>query len=45
MNRVVVTGIGVVSALGSNIDEFWDSLRAGRSGIEAITKVDTSDLR
>ena len=45
MNRVVVTGIGVVSALGSNVDEFWDSLRAGRSGIEAITKVDTSDLR
>ena len=45
MNRVVVTGIGVVSALGSSIDDFWDSLRAGRSGIGPITKVDASDLR
>jgi nodulation protein E len=45
MNRVVVTGIGVVSALGGNAREFWDSLRAGRSGIGPITKVDTTDLR
>ena len=45
MNRVVVTGIGVVSALGNNAGEFWESISAGRSGIGPITKVDASALR
>lgn len=34
MRRVVVTGMGVVSSLGNNIDEVTDSLRAGKSGIQ-----------
>jgi nodulation protein E len=33
MHRVVITGIGVISALGLNRHDFWESLRAGRSGI------------
>lgn len=45
MRRVAITGIGVVSALGNDADTFWETLRQGRSGIDAITKVDTSDLR
>jgi nodulation protein E len=45
MRRVVITGIGIVSSLGNNVAEFWESLRDGRSGIEPITKVDTTDLR
>ncbi len=45
MKRVVVTGVGVVSAIGNNANEFWDSLKQGRSGIDQITKVDTSNLR
>jgi nodulation protein E len=45
MNRVVITGIGVVSALGNNTDEFWRELSAGRSGIGPVTKVDMTDLR
>ena len=45
MRRVVVTGIGVVSALGSNTADFWASLIEGRSGIRPMTKVDTADLR
>jgi nodulation protein E len=45
MKRVVITGVGVVSALGNNAQEFWESIKAGRSGIEAITKVDMSDIR
>ena len=45
MRRVVVTGIGVVSALGNNSHDFWSALREGRSGIGPMTKVDTSDLR
>lgn len=34
MRRVVVTGIGIVSSIGSNTQEVLDSLRTGRSGIE-----------
>jgi nodulation protein E len=40
----VVTGIGVVSALGADRDAFWSALEAGRSGLEPITAVDTSQL-
>jgi 3-oxoacyl-[acyl-carrier-protein] synthase-1 len=35
MRRVVVTGIGIVSAIGDNADEVAASLRAGRSGVTA----------
>ncbi|HLA95942.1 MAG TPA: beta-ketoacyl-[acyl-carrier-protein] synthase family protein [Pyrinomonadaceae bacterium] len=45
MRRVVITGIGVVSALGNDVPAFWDSLCAGRSGIGPITKVDTAEIR
>ncbi len=45
MKRVVITGIGVISALGNTRDEFWDAISAGRSGIGEITKVDTSAIR
>jgi len=45
MPRVAITGIGVISAIGSNTSEFWASLKAGRSGIAAITTVDSSTLR
>ena len=39
-NRVVVTGIGAVSGIGNNIDETWDSLVAGRHGIDIIKAMD-----
>jgi 3-oxoacyl-[acyl-carrier-protein] synthase II len=42
--KVVVTGIGVVSALGSTIDDFWASLLAGKSGISRVTAFDTTDF-
>ena len=45
MRRVVVTGIGVVSALGNNASDFWAAVSSGRSGIGPITKIDTTDLR
>jgi 3-oxoacyl-[acyl-carrier-protein] synthase II len=41
MRRVVVTGIGVVSPIGSDLKTFTENLRAGRSGIGPITKFDT----
>ncbi len=37
MNRVVITGIGVVSPVGSTLEEFWSALVAGRSGIGPFT--------
>jgi nodulation protein E len=36
MNRVAVTGMGVVCALGQSVPEFWSSLESGRSGIDAL---------
>ncbi len=44
MRRVVVTGMGVVSPLGSSVDEFWGGLVEGRSGIGPITLADTSSF-
>lgn len=40
--RVVVTGIGMVSPLGNTTEETWAGLMAGRSGIDYITRFDTS---
>ena len=40
--KVVVTGLGVVSPVGNNVGEFWDALKAGRSGIAPITHFDAS---
>lgn len=39
--RVVITGIGVVSPVGSGKSAFWDGLSSGKSGIRQITKFDT----
>ncbi|HEY3162596.1 MAG TPA: beta-ketoacyl-ACP synthase II [Vicinamibacterales bacterium] len=40
--RVVVTGIGLVSALGIGTDETWSGVRAGQSGVTRITRFDIS---
>ena len=42
-NRVVVTGMGIVSPLGNSIEEFWESIKNGKNGIKEITQFDTSD--
>ncbi|MFQ5771122.1 MAG: beta-ketoacyl-ACP synthase II [bacterium] len=42
--RVVVTGMGVISPLGFEISDFWNNLLAGKSGIDFITKFDTSNF-
>ena len=41
--RIVVTGLGVVSSIGIGWKLFWESLLAGRSGIRTIQYIDTSD--
>lgn len=42
-NRVVITGLGVISPVGNDVDTFWDSLINGRSGVDYITQFDTTD--
>jgi nodulation protein E len=44
MNRVVVTGIGVVSPIGSTREKFWSGLVEARSGIGPITLIPTDRL-
>jgi nodulation protein E len=43
--RVVITGVGAVSALGNNVSEFWSSLSTGRSGIGPLRTLDATQLR
>jgi len=43
-NRIVVTGLGMVSSIGIGKDIFWDNLIKGESGISEITAFDTSKL-
>ncbi|MBI3383036.1 MAG: beta-ketoacyl-ACP synthase II [Aquabacterium sp.] len=40
--RVVVTGLGLVTPVGNNVQESWSNLVAGQSGIQTITKFDAS---
>jgi 3-oxoacyl-[acyl-carrier-protein] synthase II len=44
MRRVVVTGIGVLSALGTGVEKNWVALTQGKSGIDRITRFDASEL-
>ena len=43
--RVVITGMGTVNSLGSEVPEFWRALCAGKSGISQIELFDTSDFK
>ncbi len=42
--RVVITGMGAVTPVGLSVQESWENLVAGRSGITGITQFDASDL-
>ncbi len=40
--RVVITGLGVITSLGEGVDQMWENVCAGKSGIGPITRWDTS---
>ncbi len=42
--RAVITGMGVVSPVGSNLETFWNSLITGQSGIDFVTRFDVGDM-
>lgn len=43
--RVVVTGMGAITPIGNNVDEFWDGIKVGKVGIGPITKFDTDGFK
>lgn len=45
MSRVVVTGLGLITALGHNLASSWENLCLGRSGVGEITSFDTGQYR
>ncbi len=45
MYRVVVTGMGVVSPIGNDLESFWEGLKAGKCGIGRITRFDATGLK
>lgn len=44
VRRVVITGIGVITPLGLDLNSFWEGLREGRSGVGLVQSFDTSAL-
>jgi 3-oxoacyl-[acyl-carrier-protein] synthase II len=44
-NRVVITGLGVISPVGTGKDVFWKSLLEGKNGIDKITRFDASEYK
>ena len=42
-DRVVVTGMGIISCAGNTVNEFWNSLLNGESGIDYLTQLNADD--
>lgn len=45
MKRVVVTGMGVISPIGNEVNEFWNNLKEKKTGICTLTRFDTTDYK
>ncbi|MBN2539811.1 MAG: beta-ketoacyl-[acyl-carrier-protein] synthase II, partial [Deltaproteobacteria bacterium] len=43
--RVVITGLGIVSPLGNCLNDTWEGICAGRSGVAEITRFDTTGFK
>jgi 3-oxoacyl-[acyl-carrier-protein] synthase II len=45
LKRVVITGMGAITPLGNSLNEFWKNIVAGKSGVDFITKFDTTNFK
>lgn len=45
MRRVVVTGMGVISPVGNDLESFWNNLTEGKNGVGMITRFDTTEQK
>ena len=45
LKRVVVTGLGALTPIGNNIEEYWEGLKTGQSGCAPITYYDTEKFK
>lgn len=45
MRRVVVTGLGTITPIGNSVSQMWESVKAGKCGIDKITLFDTTDRK
>lgn len=43
--RVVITGLGAITPIGNNVEEFWNGIKAGKCGIDEIKNFDTTDFK
>ena len=43
--RVVITGLGAITPIGNNTEEFWKGIKAGKCGIDEITHFDTTNFK
>lgn len=44
-NRVVITGMGAITPIGNDVESFWQGIKAGKCGIDFITKFDITDYK
>ena len=45
MRRVVITGLGAITPLGNNVEEFWKGIKDGKCGIDYIKSFDTTNFK
>lgn len=45
MRRVVITGLGAITPIGNNVEEFWKGIKTGKCGIDEITAFDTTEFK
>lgn len=45
MKRVVITGVGAITPIGKNINEFWSSIKNGVCGVDKVTNFDASEYK
>ncbi|MBS7298343.1 MAG: beta-ketoacyl-ACP synthase II [Eubacteriales bacterium] len=45
MKRVVITGLGAITPIGNNCEEFWSNIKAGKNGVGKLTRFDASEMK